>query len=177
MAGYPWAAVSWRSITDEDDLVHGQAESGRALRMSDQMSMGATMRSTPGGLHLSITDRPDADQFEAQLDGQVVGRQPYRRYQGHIVLLSTEVAEAWRERGISSALIDGVLELVRAAKTTVAPRCKVTADYILRHPEHQDLIPEQYRSLLQPISRPNHRLVTTNPGSRPRDRQGDEPTP
>jgi len=125
--------------------------------MSDQMSMGATMRSTPGGLHLTSSDRPDADGFEAQLDGQVVGWQPYRRYRGHIVLLATEVAEAWRERGISSALIDGVLELVRAAKATVAPRCKVTADYILRHPEHQDLVPEQYRSLLQPISRPDLR--------------------
>jgi len=126
--------------------------------MSDQMSMGATMRSTPGGLHLSISDRPDADRFEAQLDGQVVGWQPYRRYRGHIVLLATEVAEAWRGRGISSALIDGVLELVRAAKATVAPRCKVTADYILRHPEHQDLVPEQYRSLLQPISRPQPQI-------------------
>jgi GNAT superfamily N-acetyltransferase len=81
--------------------------------MSDQMSMAATMRSTPGGLHLTISDRPDADRFEAQLDGQVVGWQPYRRYQGHIVLLLTEVAEAWRERGISSALIDGVLEFSR----------------------------------------------------------------
>jgi predicted GNAT family acetyltransferase len=125
--------------------------------MSDPMSMGATTRSTRGGLQLTISDRCDADGFEAQLDGQVVGRQPYRRYRGHIVLLATEVAEAWRELGISSALIDGVLELVRAAKATVVPRCKVAADYILRHPEHQDLVPERYRSLLQPISRPGLR--------------------
>jgi uncharacterized protein len=125
--------------------------------MSEQTSMGVTMRSTTGGLQLTISDRPDGNRFEAQLDGQVVGWQPYRRYQGHIVLLATEVAEAWRERGISSALIDGVLELVRGAKATVVPRCKVTADYILRHPEHEDLVPEHYRSLLQPISRPDLR--------------------
>jgi predicted GNAT family acetyltransferase len=125
--------------------------------MSEQISMGATIRSTPGGLHLTISDRPDANRFEAQLDGKAVGWQPYRRYQGHIVLLATEVAEAWRERAISSALIDGVLELVRTAKATVVPRCKVTADYILRHSEHQDLVPQQYRSLLQPISRPDLR--------------------
>jgi hypothetical protein len=43
--------------------------------------------------------------------------------------------------------------LIRAAGATVAPRCKVTADYILRNPEDQDLVPDQYRSLLQPISR------------------------
>ena len=125
--------------------------------MGEQMSMGATVRSTPGGLHLTISDRPDVNRFEAQLDGQAVGWQPYRRYRGHIVLLATEVAEAWRERAISSALIDGVLELIRAATATVVPRCKVTADYILRHPEHQDLVPQQYRSLLQPISRPDLR--------------------
>lgn len=125
--------------------------------MGEQMSMGDTMRSTPGGLHLKISDRPDANRFEARLEGQAVGSQPYRRYRGHIVLLATEVADGWRERGISSALIDGVLELVRAAKATVVPRCKVTADYILRHPEHQDLVPEQYCSLLQPISRPDLR--------------------
>jgi uncharacterized protein len=80
-----------------------------------------------------------------------------RRYQGHIVLLLTQVAEARRERGISSALIAGVLDLVRAAQATVAPRCKVTAGYVLRHPELQDSVPEQYRSLLQPISRPDLR--------------------
>src|SRR4051794_30056919 len=118
--------------------------------MSEQMSMGATMRSTTRGLHLKTSDHPHANGFEAQLDGQAVGWQPYRRYQGHIVLLATLVARASRERGISSVLIDGVLELVRAAKATVAPRCKVTADYILRQSEHQDLVPEQYRSLLQP---------------------------
>lgn len=86
--------------------------------MSDQTSMSAAMRSTPGGLHLTISDRPDADRFEAQLDGPVVG---------------------WQlPRPLS----------LRAA-----------------------------RSLLQPISRPDIRLVITNPGSRPRHRQGDLPTP
>jgi uncharacterized protein len=123
--------------------------------MSDTApSMGSTERSAHDGLVTTITDNVATDQFEATVDGQKIGRQPYRRYQGHIVLMATQVDEQWRERGVSSAMIDGVLGLVRDAGATVVPRCKLTGDYILRHPEYSDLVAEQYQALIRPVSRP-----------------------
>jgi predicted GNAT family acetyltransferase len=116
--------------------------------------MGSVKRATNTSLPITVTDNVAGNKFEAVVDGAVVGWQPYRRYKTHIVLMRTEVDSAWRERGISSAMIDGVLGLIRTAGSTVVPYCKLTSDYILRHPEYQDMVTEQYTHLLRPISRP-----------------------
>ena len=116
--------------------------------------MGSIERSAHDGLQTTITDNAQEGRFEAAVGDQVIGWQPYRRYRGHIVLMATEVDARWRDRGISSAMIDGVLALIRGAGHTVIPRCKITGDYILRHPEHGDLVADQYRGLLRPVSRP-----------------------
>jgi predicted GNAT family acetyltransferase len=125
--------------------------------VSGSASMGSVERPAHAGLLTTVADNPDDNKFEASVDGQVVGWQPYRRYQTHIVLTHTEVDPSWRERGISSAMIDGVLALIRSAGATVVPHCKLTADYILRHPEYRELVPDQYQTLLRPISRPGIR--------------------
>jgi predicted GNAT family acetyltransferase len=122
--------------------------------VSGPASMGSVERSAHAGLQTTVTDNADDNKFEACVEGQVVGWQPYRRYRTHIVLTHTEVDPSWRERGISSAMIDGVLTLIRSAGATVVPYCKLTSDYILRHPEYRDLVPDQYQRLLRPISRP-----------------------
>jgi uncharacterized protein len=119
--------------------------------------MGCVERLAHAGLQTTVVDNFEDNKFEAHVDGRVVGWQPYRRYQNHIVLMHTEVDPSWRERGISSAMIDGVLTLIRSARATVIPYCKLTSDYILRHPEYRDLVPDQYQTLLRPISRPGTR--------------------
>jgi predicted GNAT family acetyltransferase len=116
--------------------------------------MGSIERSAHNGLQTTITDNAQDGRFEAAVGDQVIGRQPYRRYRGHIVLMATEVDPQWRERGVSSAMIGGVLSLIRGAGHTVIPRCKITADYILRHPEYRGLVADQYQGLLRPVSRP-----------------------
>jgi predicted GNAT family acetyltransferase len=117
-------------------------------------SLGTIDRTAQSGLHTTISDNAEHHRFELSVDGHVIGRQPYTRYREHFVLMHTEVDAQWRERGVSSALIDGVLGLVRNAGTTVIPRCKLTGDYILRHPEYRDLVATQYQGLLKPVSRP-----------------------
>jgi uncharacterized protein len=116
--------------------------------------MGSIRRTAHQGLQTTIVDNVEDGRFEVCIDGQVVGWQPYRRYREHIVLMQTRVDEQWRERGIASALIGGVLDLIRAAGASAIPRCKLTGDYIVHHPEYRDLVPDQYQALLQPMSRP-----------------------
>ena len=116
--------------------------------------MGSIERSAHDGLQTIITDNTRDGRFEAAVGDQVIGRQPYRRYRGHIVLMVTEVDTRWRDRGVSSAMIGGVLALIRAAGHTVIPRCTITGDYIVRHPEYRDLVADQYQVLLRPVSRP-----------------------
>lgn len=76
-------------------------------------SMGSIERSAHDGLQTIITDNDQDSRFEAAVDGQVIGRQPYLRYRAHIVLMATEVDAQWRDRGVSSALISGALALGR----------------------------------------------------------------
>jgi uncharacterized protein len=116
--------------------------------------MGSIERSAHEGLQTIITDNAQDSRFEAAVDGQVIGWQPYRRYRGHIVLMATEVDARWRDRGVSSAMIGGVLSLIRGAGHMVIPRCKIAGDYILRHPEYRNLVADQYQVLLRPVSRP-----------------------
>jgi hypothetical protein len=79
--------------------------------------MGSIERSARDGLQTIITDNAQDGRFEAAVGDQVIGRQPYRRYRGHIVLMATEVDPQWRERGVSSAMIGGVLSLIRGPDT------------------------------------------------------------
>ena len=119
-------------------------------------SLGSADRTAGNGLEIVIRDNAECAEFQATVDGEVIGRQPYRRYREHIVLMATHVDEQWRERGVSSALIDGTLGIIRSARATVVPRCKLTGDYILHHPEFQELVPEQYQALLRHVSRPRN---------------------
>jgi uncharacterized protein len=117
-------------------------------------SLGRTQRTAHEELEVSVSDNVEGARFEVAVDGVVIGRQPYRRYLGHVVLLRTEVDPQWRNQGISSALMDGALGLIGDAGFTVVPHCKLTGDYILRHPEYRDLVAPQYQRLLRPLSRP-----------------------
>jgi predicted GNAT family acetyltransferase len=117
-------------------------------------SLGSVDRTASSGLQTVIRDDAECTEFQAIVDGEVIGRQPYRRYREHIVLMATHVDEQWRERGVSSALIDGTLGIIRSAGATVVPRCKLTGDYILHHPEFRELVPEQYQALVRQVSRP-----------------------
>ena len=119
-------------------------------------SLGSVDRTASSGLLTVIRDNSECAEFQAIVDGEVLGRQPYRRYRDHIVLMATHVDERWRERGISSALIDGTLGIIRSAGATVVPQCKLTGDYILHHPEFRELVPEQYQGLLRQVSRPRN---------------------
>jgi predicted GNAT family acetyltransferase len=119
-------------------------------------SLGSLDRTAGSGLKTVIRDNAECAEFQATVDGEVIARQPYRRYRQHIVLMATQVDEQWRERGVSSALIDGMLSIIRSAGATVIPRCKLTGDYILHHPEFRDLVPDQYQGLLRQVSRPRN---------------------
>jgi predicted GNAT family acetyltransferase len=119
-----------------------------------RVSIGRTSRKTHDGLLTAVVDNSVRDRFEALVDDEVIGWQPYRRYRNHIVLMGTEIDPQWQGRGASSALIDGVLELIGSAGRTVVPRCKLTGDYIFRHAQYKDLVTDQYQTLVRPISRP-----------------------
>lgn len=88
-----------------------------------------------------VTDNRAEERFEMWADGQLA-LIAYRRGEGRIALVHTEVPEALSGRGVGSRLVRGALDLVRAEGLRVIPRCSFVAAYMAHHPETQDLLAE-----------------------------------
>ena len=91
---------------------------------------------------LEIVDVPEAERFEARLDGEVLGFAEYRlQGDSRIVFTHTEVGP--EHHGVGSALARGALDQVRAAgERKVVPRCPFIRGWIERHPDYADLVAE-----------------------------------
>jgi uncharacterized protein len=88
---------------------------------------------------VTITNNEMAQQFEAQVDGQLA-RLVYEQTPGRIILIHTEVPDTLSGRGIGSVLARTALEDARARQLRVVPRCPFVRAYIERHPEYRELL-------------------------------------
>ena len=86
-----------------------------------------------------IRDNTADHRFELDAEGGM-SLMYYRLDPGMITLLHTEVPPALGGHGLGSALVRGVLDLVRARGLKVVPKCPFVAAYMGRHPEYNDLL-------------------------------------
>ncbi len=93
-----------------------------------------------------ITDNPDQHRYEIRVDDELAGFVQYRRREGLIALIHTEIDSRFEGRGLASQLIAAVLDEARAAGVWVFPFCPFVNGYISRHPAYVDLVPEEFRA-------------------------------
>ncbi|HKS86554.1 MAG TPA: GNAT family N-acetyltransferase [Pseudolabrys sp.] len=86
----------------------------------------------------NVRDNTDRHRFELDADGHVAFSN-YKRGDGLLTILHTEVPKALEGRGIGSALIKGVLDTARAQGLKVNAVCPFARAYVERHPEYADL--------------------------------------
>jgi hypothetical protein len=86
-----------------------------------------------------VRDNTERHRFELDADGHVAFSN-YKRDGGVITIMHTEVPAALNGRGIGSALVRGLLDLVRAQGLKVIAVCPFVAGYIAKHPEYADLL-------------------------------------
>ena len=96
---------------------------------------------------LSVRDNQAARQYEVHSGGEVAVLQ-YKREDGRILLIHTEVPPALEGRGIAGMLARTALETARADGEEVVPLCTYVAAYIRRHHEYLPLVAEPYRDEL-----------------------------
>jgi uncharacterized protein len=92
-----------------------------------------------------VRNNTAANQFEAEIDGQVALAAYGRMESDTIVFTHTEVPDAFEGRGIGSKLARAALDYARSEQLKVVPLCPFIASYIRRHKEDQDLIHPDFR--------------------------------
>lgn len=88
---------------------------------------------------MPVRDNKERHRFELDAEGHVAFSE-YRRDAGTLTVMHTEVPSALNGKGIGSALVRGLLDIARAEKLKVVPRCPFVAGYIAKHPEYADLL-------------------------------------
>ena len=87
----------------------------------------------------NVRDNTERNRFELDADGHIAFSN-YKRADGVLTILHTEVPKALEGRGIGSALIRGVLDIARSQGLKVITVCPFAKSYIERHPEYADLL-------------------------------------
>lgn len=87
----------------------------------------------------SVRDNPARQRFELEVDGEIAFAD-YRRDGDVLTVMHTEVPGHLAGRGIGSLLVRGVLDIARAQRLGVVPRCPFMKAYFKRHSEYADLL-------------------------------------
>jgi len=119
-------------------------------------SLGKSTGMTADGMVVVVGDVPTSGLFEARNDdGELVGYTSYRHNEGKTFLVHTVTEPAWRGRGVATAMTGAALDLIRAAGRSAVPRCPFVRDFLARHDELRDLVPERHRHMIGRASRPD----------------------
>ena len=87
-----------------------------------------------------LLDMPDAQRYEARLDGELAGILEYVVKRGRIALVHTEVAPAFEGRGVAAALARFALDDARRRALLVIASCPYVRSYLAKHPEDHDIV-------------------------------------
>jgi len=98
-----------------------------------------------GAAKITVADNPDRERYEIRVDGKLAGFVKYRLHSGLIELVHTEINDEFEGRGLGSRLISFALDDARERGLAVLPLCPFVNDYVQRHPQYVDLVPEGRR--------------------------------
>jgi len=88
---------------------------------------------------IRVEDVPERSQYELTVDGNPAGLVTYRLRPGVIVLVHTEVDDAYEGHGLGGRLARAVLDDARARGLRVRIVCPFIAEFVEQHPEYADL--------------------------------------
>ncbi len=89
---------------------------------------------------VTIRDNPEAQRYEALVDGEVAGFATYRRRGSVLDFDHTVVEDAFEGKGVGSRLAKGALDDVRARGLEVIATCPFIKGYIDKHEAYRDLL-------------------------------------
>lgn len=97
-------------------------------------------------MSVEITDNTGHRRFELQADGQLAALITYGRNDHQIALTHTETKPGFEGRGYAKLIAEFALGWAREHGVEVLPFCPFVRDYIAKHPEYLELVPEASRT-------------------------------
>ncbi len=97
---------------------------------------------------ITIANDREEHRYQMTADGAQVGFAAYREQPGALVITHAEIDAAVGGLGLGSRLVAFLLQDARDRDLDVVPLCPFVREYITRHPEHHDLVPEERRAAL-----------------------------
>jgi predicted GNAT family acetyltransferase len=95
---------------------------------------------------LRFLDAPERTRFEIYDGDELAGFVDYHLHREDIALKHTEVDPRFSGRGIGGRLVRGALDAARDTGLSVLPYCPFVRDWIGKHPDYLDLVPEDRRA-------------------------------
>jgi uncharacterized protein len=141
-------------LQEREPWEHADAHRRRFLDHRDAREADATgrlveyFRTSPGPEpqdEPTVVNVPDASRYELRDGDRMIGEAAYRRRNGRIAFIHTEVDEALEGRGLGSRLVETALEDARRDGLEVVPLCPFVAAFIERHPEYEEVVATDYR--------------------------------
>lgn len=87
-----------------------------------------------------VQEEPERNRWAAKIDADTVGALTYQFAGGRYVLISTHVDDAYRHRGLASALVRKALDEIRPTGKKITVICPFVGDVIARYPAYFDLV-------------------------------------
>jgi predicted GNAT family acetyltransferase len=87
-----------------------------------------------------VIDNPEANRYEAWVNGDLAGFARYNRNHTRITFVHTEVRPTYEGHGVATALARTSLDEARAQGLAVRAVCPFYAAWISHHPEYRDLL-------------------------------------
>lgn len=97
--------------------------------------------------HVVVGDDSDRSRYEAHIGDHLAGVLAYSDDDetGERTLRHTVVGEAFGGHGVGSALATFAMRDARDAGRSIVPQCTFVQGWLVKHPEHHDLVAHEYR--------------------------------
>jgi predicted GNAT family acetyltransferase len=89
---------------------------------------------------LDVINDTERGRWIAALGADAIGELSYRFVGGRVVLLTTWVNHAYRNRHVATELIARVLDEIRETTRKITIICPVVGEFIARNPQYADMI-------------------------------------
>jgi len=89
---------------------------------------------------ISVANQPERNRYELSSAGSLAGFLAYRRREGSLDLVHTEILPEYEGKGLAAQLVREALDDLRACGQKMVPSCSYVATFVQRHPQYQDLV-------------------------------------